>query len=198
MHQTHRLTFNTYVFSRTFRVNDHAWSTPLRTICSYEVISTWQFFSWLLLLLPTCRSTKPTQHLNPSWTPPEQLHTASRLHIMIVEGLIRPSSIQTSDRKRNQSVGYVFAFFHWFILGCINVSVLFWSYITQTGRASSSTACWWQTTPSLWEQAFNSMCNQFDGQPLSRALMNTAAVFHTCFYCLCLSAASEVHWNTHR
>lgn len=95
-----------------------------------------------------------------------------------------------------------FHFLHSFLLDCINVTALFWSYITQTGRASSSTACWWQTTPSLWEQAFNSMCNQFDGQPLSWALMNTAPVFHTCFLfclsaCRCSSATSalEVVWK---
>lgn len=94
-----------------------------------------------------------------------------------------------------------FRFLYSFLLDCFNVTALFWSYITQTGRASSFTACWWQTTLSLWEEAFNSMCNQFDGQPLSWALMNTVPVLHTCFLfclsvCRCSSTTSalEVLW----
>lgn len=155
------------------------------------------------MLLPVPLMTHSTksahQHLNPPGTEnTEQLHklqTVSRFHTAILEALIRPASIQNMIKnkiKKTINVRFFLLFFHSFCLGCINVSVLFWSYITQTGRASSYTACWWQTTPSLWEQAFNSMCNQFDGQPLSRAVMNTASVFHTCFYSVCVSVGARL------
>lgn len=140
---------------------------------------------------------KTTQHLNPSWTSRAASHSVQVSYHD--SGGFNQTSIYPDIWEKEKPISgiYVVLFFHWFILGCINVSVLFWSYITQTGRASSSTACWWQTTPSLWEQAFNSMCNQFDGQPLSRALMNTAAVFHTCFYSVCARLLLPKSTGTH-
>ncbi len=71
----------------------------------------WSHFHMTVFQLVTFIITNVSfNKTNPTSKSITNTQSSFRFHIMIVEGFIRPASIQTSDRKRNQSVGYFFFF----------------------------------------------------------------------------------------